>query len=311
MSDWRATLKQIGGQLDDGVYPTVGEGGVVQPSDPALMKSSLGKEQKHVRSQERRSAARSWEGSAPGQGTTNRARSSDTASSFVRPGTQNPYEIVPVEVAYPGTVICQQEGGIWLKAPSSLLSGSPRTALFVVALSTQSGQARGWAFWGATPVSTPVWIGPRHTNFPDGSICAFEPLDGTWLYGDSLVGLIDLYTLWAVRHLYLEIFGRWPGYQSVPSLYERVLELGADEHCGCKNSSALYRDCCRDRDLARDLVSDGLRFLLATAGGMRRPPVAIVRFANGIDGPPPIMDLVPSGQHCFHPSLFRCDPNGV
>lgn len=125
----------------------------------------------------------------------------------------------------------------------------------------------------------PVWIGPRHTNFPDGSICAFDPADSTWVLGDPLVELLDIYTIWAVRHLYLQTFGRWPGRQSVAHAAERVLEFRPDEYCGCAEGHRLYRECCMTKDLARNRIEDSLTFFWRT-GGFRNPPDAVKKFVS-------------------------------
>jgi hypothetical protein len=149
---------------------------------------------------------------------------------------------------------------------------------------------RSWAFW-ADPIAFPEWIGPRHTNFPDGSICAFEPLDGTWKFGDPIVQLLDIYTVWALRHLYLRQFGRWPGYQSVHFAGERLLELRDDEHCGCGRGDKLYADCCMPSDLAGTRIAMLLNFVWVT-GSVRKPPEAVERFVRSKQQPPSLRDLV-------------------
>jgi hypothetical protein len=144
---------------------------------------------------------------------------------------------------------------------------------------------RSWAFW-RDPLAHPEWIGPRHTNFPDGSICAFEPKDGTWCFGDPLVQLLDLCTLWALRHLYLQEFGRWPGYQSIHFPGERLLELRGDEHCGCSNSEKLYANCCMPTDMTGNRIGESLSFFWHT-GGLRKPPEAVVSYVRSSTKLPP------------------------
>jgi len=41
----------------------------------------------------------------------------------------------------------------------------------------------------------------KHTNFPDASVCAFTPEHWPWPNADGLLGLVDIYVLWAVRKL--------------------------------------------------------------------------------------------------------------
>lgn len=165
---------------------------------------------------------------------------------------------------------------MWLLVPSRLLPDLRQHALFLVGVSYAGAAVRSWAFW-ADPLARPAWIGPRHTNFPDGSVCAYEPSDGTWSFGEPLVDLLDLYSVWALRHLHLLTFGRWPGPQAVHRPYERLLEINPEEHCGC-GQDRRYVDCCRDRDLARDRIADAIDFLLWSGGTLRTPPQAVVDF---------------------------------
>jgi hypothetical protein len=156
---------------------------------------------------------------------------------------------------------------LWLLSESAILDGLPQRALFVVGISFAWSMVRSWGFW-VSPLETVRWIGPRHTNFFDGSICAFEPADGTWDFGDSLVELLDLYTVWALRHLHLQALGRWPGSQAVHHAIERILELREDEYCGCGGSGKKYADCCKARDSANSRIKDAVQYALTP----RRPP---------------------------------------
>lgn len=178
--------------------------------------------------------------------------------------------------------------------------GLREDAIFLTGISYHGRVVRSWAFWG-DPLAYPMWIGPRHTNFPDGSVCAFEPADGTWRFGDSLVTLLDLLTLWAVRHLYLREFGRWPGYQSIHFPGERLLELRPDEHCGCAHGEKLYRECCMPRDLAGNQIAHCLNFFRET-GGFRNPPEAVVDHVRFNKCPPDLTDLVTSFAPFYSPA---------
>lgn len=142
---------------------------------------------------------------------------------------------------------------------------------------------RSWAFW-VDAVSLPVWIGPRHTNYNDGSICAFERSDSTWTLADGLVPLVDFYTLWAARHLHLEVFGRWPGAQAVHRPYERILEIQPNEKCGCRRAQRTYTKCCRSQDLARDRISDAVEYVCWTRYDVRKPPKEVMRFVRQPQG---------------------------
>lgn len=289
-------LREICEQLDSFSFPIVMNGGIVVLRAPAVP-PVLGKELNHGKSRKGRSEAGPWEGASAWQGTSRGSRAarrpgtSGEAASVLVAGLQAQYEgeLDEVQHAYPGTRYWLLEEGLWLIAESSLLPGLSLKASFVVALSyvDKLGPtgARSWGFWGS-PTSGYSWIGPRHTNFPDGSICAFDPRDDTWQVGDPLVELLDLYSVWAVRQLHLRVFGKWPGYQSVPHAYERILEMKEDEFCGCSNSGRRYRDCCRSRDLAADHVTEAVKFAFWSAGGVRQPPSTIAKFVLEQKMPP-------------------------
>jgi hypothetical protein len=281
-------LREIAQQLDENIFPRIKNGGIVTPSD-LTVPSNLG-EEKH-NGNKRRSATRPWQGPERRQGPPGRSRSSGAAASLFGAGTQACYEdLDAVHRAYPGTKVWPDDAGLWLLSRSSLLPDLQEAAIFLTGVSYRQAMIRSWGFW-LFPCSNPAWIGPRHTNFPDGSICAFEPTDGTWFFGDPLVTLLDFYTLWALRHLHLNKTGRWPGRQAVHHSYERLLELRPDEFCGCSKSGKLYRDCCREKDLNRDRVADAVDFLMRTGGGSRKPPNSVRKFAQMKDCPPMLAEV--------------------
>ena len=276
-------LKAIGLGLDNGVLPSVFNRGVVRPeSSPVDVKPS-GQEKADARQQSKRSATRPWERPAGGQRTTGQSRSPDSGTPFVQPGLRFRYleGIGECSDAYPGLLAFPQERQMWLFAESDLIEGLGRRAAFAVQLPyTTSRPVRAWGFW--TTAVSKTWIGPRHTNFPDGSVCAFEPRDQTWLPGGSVTALLDLYSLWAVRHLYLEKYGKWPGRQSVPIAAERLLELGDEEFCGCEHPLGTFVRCCKASDQTNTSGADLLDFAMKT----RMPPDDIVRFAWNPTSPP-------------------------
>jgi hypothetical protein len=170
-----------------------------------------------------------------------------------------------------------------------MLPGLRSGASFLTGISFSNGAVRSWGFWGPSRSPT-AWIGPRHTNCPDGSVCAFDPVDGTWCFGDPLIQLLDLYSLWAVRHLHLRLCGYWPGLQSVAHSFERVWELQAHERCGCGRSEKRYQDCCRDDDLRGNRIAGAVRFHLTF--GLRRPPPEIWQFVRRQSDPPALRKYV-------------------
>lgn len=288
------SLQVIGNQLDNNIFPYVKNGGIVLPSDKVVTSETLGTENQNVPERKRRSETRPWQGPARWQRPTRRSRKTSHTAPVICTSLQERYreELKVVDEAYPNALVWQQTEGIWLLTESNLLPGLQKKAIFLTAIPYfNRATARGWGFW-SYPLMSPVWIGPRHTNFPDGSICAFEPRDGTWNLGDPIVKLIDLYSLWALRHLHLQTYGRWPGYQSVSHPYERLLELKEDEYCGCDHSDQLYGQCCRENDLNRDRVADAINFKLKYGGGLRNPPDDIVRFIAEKTDPPSISRLL-------------------
>jgi hypothetical protein len=142
-----------------------------------------------------------------------------------------------------------------------------------------------WAWW-----TTGIWVGPRHTNYPDGSICSFEESDGTWNTRDSLVPLLDLHSVWLVRHLHLRHFGRWPGRQVLHTAYERVAENGACEFCGC-DSGELYAACCQQRDLAIPPHIRYRKFIRHFRTRERRPPPELLDWIFQRDASEPPLDV--------------------
>ena len=166
-----------------------------------------------------------------------------------------------------------------------MLDGLPRHARFLIGISYLWPFVWSWGFW-AHELMSPVWIGPRHTNFYDGSICAFEFADETWIFGQPLVKLMDLYTVWALRHLHLEVVGTWPGQQVAHYAIERLSEQRDTELCGCGGMQT-YGECCKSNDESKIEVADAVQF----AWFPRTPPLSV--YSVVIDGaePPELKEL--------------------
>jgi len=292
----RNSLRVIGLQLDSDQYPHVYNGGVVQPGDAAIVTSTPGEDMNNVKRKQARSATGSRQRAARRQRTSGQPGPPGQAPQLICASLRETYEaeLDALRDAYPGTKIWQQAEGMWLLSESSVLPGLDKTATFLTAIpfSPQFLQ-KSWGFW-ITPVYW-EWIGPRHTNFGDGSICAFDPKDDTWRPGDSLITLLDLYTLWALRHEHLKMLGRWPGRQAVPHTYERLSESHPDELCGCNRNGKRYAECCQPHDQARPLGDSFFQFMKFTQGQLdRSPPRAICEFIKCRQAPPPIKDFLAS-----------------
>lgn len=286
----KALLAEIGKQLDADCYPVIYNGGIVQPSNPSVQTHLQGKESEYdERTRERRSATRPRQRPARRQGPAYRPWPPSGTTPFVDAGVRRAYEaeLEDVRSAYPGAKVWLRGKGVWLLTESLVLHGLTKRATFLTAVPFIRGsRAQAWGYW--TTAISASWIGPRHTNFPDGSICAFEPRDDTWSIGESIIKLLDLYTLWALRHLHLELFGRWAGYQSVPIPYERLQELQDDEFCGCDRSHLRYSECCKSADLALDPQKTFVDFVMRTGGGNREPPKWVLPVIWGSQLPPDI-----------------------
>lgn len=287
-------VQTIGLGLDRQVFPRVADGGVVLPNGAAVLPLEMGKEQSYVEP-ETGSAAGSRQRTARRKGAAGGPRPSSPAAPLVRRSSAAAYDedLGQLTKAYPTSRVWFEKDGIWLVARSALVEGMGREAVFVVAIPFDLAlRAQGWGFWSRGSLAFAQWIGPRHTNFPYGSICAFDPEDNVWSTGDSPTLLLDLYTVWAVRHLFLEHFGRWPGSQTARWPYERRLECRADELCGCGSTNATYAECCLPRDLQRNILQDAVTFLNETQGGNRAPPVEILEFLRAQSVPPSMMRFV-------------------
>lgn len=286
-------LERIGQQLNVDTFPRVGNHGIVIPGDVDGSDFFRGKENNHERQGTRRPETRPWAGPTGRQRQASGSWSPCPAPPSVCPDLRTLYqnELTEVLRAYPKTRVWEREDGLWLRTESLLLPNMNQKAVFLTGIPfSRDRLARGWGFRMGIPMSHPQWIGPRHTNMPDGSICAFDPNDGTWAIGRSIVSLLDLYTLWALRHLHLQVFGYWPGRQVANFVTERLLELKPFEHCGCGGGKP-YEDCCQAADLKADRLSEAMRF--CDLGGFRRcPPPAIMDFLR--EGyPPDITEVLP------------------
>jgi len=284
-------LEKIGQELDHGQYPAVRNGGIVVPISTVIFEN-MGKEMEDERRYEaRRPSTGSRQGTTRRKGSAGRSTAASTTAPVIGPiGPENfDNSIEERAVAYPVVRYWRAPDAFWLVTRSHLLDGCSRSAVFVSVFSdTPIPIARSWGFWDGI-----TWIGPRHTNFPDGSVCSYEIRDLTWRAGGSIVTLLDMHTVWALRHLHLEVFGRWPGYQAIALTYERLLEIQDDEYCGCDaEDHKRYINCCKSKDLGGDYLSHAIHYLTATQGGIRQPPAAMRALAHGSISTPPDLKTV-------------------
>lgn len=298
-------LRHLGDDLDRLIYPAVHDGGIVWPARPSVIFQSHGQENSNEYSKSASGQRKTGEpgesraaGTSGASGASGHAGAHLAASSLARDLHGLAAAVEALTSSYPGTKSAETTEAVWLRVPACVLPRLGYRALFVVAIVPSRKTARGWGFWEGGRLGM-VPIGPRHTNYGEGSICAFDESDGTWTYGDSLVTLLDLYTGWAVRHLHLARFGRWPGPQAFSRPLERLLESRDGEWCGCANPKGRYGECCRSRD--RELAARSRGAWVAQALSPRSAPASIRAFA--LDGPPPPVIL--AGSRAFFPESTR------
>ncbi len=295
-------LQQVGSALDEDRPLRVYDHGVVA-LDRQSKTANSAKENGDERQAQTGPSARSRKRAAGRQGPAGGSRSAGAAPRVGGDVLRAAYEgqVAGLEKAYPTLQIYPDDAGMWLLATSSILKGLPREATFLVALPYRlAAGPRSWAFW--TAAGRHRWIGPRHTNLGDGSICAFSPDEGAWSEGGDLRTLLDLYSVWSLRHLHLEKFGRWPGRQYAlvrgdprVQAYYRLREWRDDELCGCGSVNRRYSECCKPFDERLNRIEIMQLFAQQVPGGFgsRRPPQPIMDFIEGRSGRPRIADVHP------------------
>jgi hypothetical protein len=283
--DVQAALREAGVALDQRQPLCVLDGGVV-----ALDYWSARLPERTETDNERQATRGSAAGSR--QGSTRRQRApggSPGAESRIGINSLRPsYEAQLTELrnAYSTLQVFPDPDGMWLLVESAILTGLPRTAAFLIGVPDSPGMVpKAWAYW--RHAGEYRWIGSRHTNFGDGSICAFSPEDNVWSEGGSLTALVDLYSVWAMRQLHLEVYGRWPGKQYTltcsdtrAQAFYRLRECRDSELCGCGSETTRYAECCKPLDSRYNFVEMANAFLKQTPGGFvsRHPPEAVTSF---------------------------------
>lgn len=276
----RAVLQQIGEALDGRRPVEVHDHGLIGlggASPAPVQENDHGKRQRQGGP-----AAGSRSRPAGRKGKADRKAASGSRIGDLRAAYEE--QLGKLKEAYPSLEVYPDDHGMWLKVQSSVIDGLDRKATFLVALPFITGICPiGWAFWSSDEDHR--WIGPRHTNFFNGSVCAFAESDNVWSPGGDLRTLIDLYSAWAFRHLHLEIIGRWPGRQHALTgheAYYRRTEFKDDELCSCP-SGLRYGECCRPADMTLNGLLLKQAFEAAMGGGLhgRAPPRKIVDFIDG------------------------------
>lgn len=275
----RSILEGIGSALDQGRPIRVLRGGVVVADEPHLDHERM---QSNEADRTQGSAARSRQGSPGWEGTARRSRSSGSLLQAGSGSLRDSFEegLPHLQVSYPGTRIWDDEVGLWVVVPSFPVGiDGPQAALVAALPFFEVPKRRCWGYWRRD--RNLKWIGPRHTNFPDASICAFADGATAWQPTDGLTRLFDLYSVWLLCHLHLEALHRWPGPQHSINSYYRLHEFLEGELCSC-DSGRTYFECHRPQDLLEDQQLAKVAFQKCAGGDLvdRRVPQAVRQFAK-------------------------------
>lgn len=269
------TLRDIGEALDRDEYPMVGQDGLVMPGARSPSYSPGEGERVRVEQPEAGSegpAAREGEGSSAAGSAAAGGQALLLGQLGLSEGMR--HDLGVVAAAYPSLRVRVTPPVVWLLSTNRPIEGLPDKAYLLTAISMDAkalvpgrpNPISSWAWWDLG-----IWIGPRHTNYGDGSICSFEPKHGTWRPGESLIKLLDLHSVWIARQLHLRHLGRWPGDQVIHTAYERVAENAPDELCGC-GSFRRYDECHRALDEATPAYQRDRGFHARMRNPARRPP---------------------------------------
>jgi hypothetical protein len=202
-------------------------------------------------------------------------------------------EVKTLRPQYPGTHFRIDDLGLWIVVPAFPVGRSgPQLTLIMAVPDDPNVRILTWAFWASDTHCS--WVGHRHTNYPDGSACAFAPDGGAWSDGEPLVSYADRICEWSVRHVFCWLEGYWPGPQDAMCRYYRVREGRPQERCFC-HSGKTYFECCRPLDLLQSRTSDREEFMSNCNGldiGEQRPAKQLYDFAMGLRPKPPKMKKV-------------------
>jgi hypothetical protein len=227
------------------------------------------------------------EGASGGQ---RQPRPADSASPVIRCSFVRELAVRAARADYPGLRFWREVGGSgsWISAPVFPVgSEGPRAEIIIAIPSDPTKRILSWGFWRAQQVVR--WIGPKHTNYPEGSICAFPAKSGVWTEDMGLTAYLDRISEWTMRSLYLDIFGLWPGTQEGHDVHYRLCHTHPRECCTRCQGLVKYENCCRDLDLSEWSPRSQERFIAGATCevGNQLPPLKLVSWVENMCGPPP------------------------
>lgn len=263
-------ILELGAWRDEGRLFEVGKDGEVGKHHEDRKENSNGHSGKRTTGRE---------GTAGREGATGLG-----ASSAPQPSRQNRGEALrqsylrhlpEILQYYPSAISREVTDGLWVIVQSFPLGrDGPRFWICLFLPYSDKHDPKAFAF---RKISLPRTVGPRHTNFPDASICAFSSPDDAWRPGDSPIVLLNLYAEWLICQMYFRVAGFWPGGQSGLDAVYRQAEFKPGEWCFC-DSRLRYGECHFDADKneVERLRAKGDLF----DHGPRKVPSAILRFAK-------------------------------
>lgn len=267
-----AHLRTVGEAIDGGRQPTVFHGGFVGFSDA-------------TESEVRKNVAGQKAGSESGPRSGRRARARSGAQAAGHAFRSDALEAAHgagfrILAQHYEALAFEDKSGLWVVVKSYPLGrGGPEVHFLIAVPLDQRLAPRGWAFATVGPRAELMSL--KHTNFPDASICAFTPECRPWPNPDGLLGLVDIYVLWAIRKLHRDCFGWWPGPQLGACAHYRLREFDPREECGC-GSNRRYGDCHLSADLLANPETGAAEFKRLFGGDYedRRPPEHVMEAAR-------------------------------
>lgn len=274
-------LKRLGEEIDIGRRPTVFDGGLVGASDATESEviSNVAARKEARSSAGSRQGRRAWarRAHAPDHALRSDALELAHGASF-RKLAQH-YEALGLE----------DRNGLWVAVTGNPLGQRGPAVHFLVAVPLDERLSpRAWAFTRLGP--RPQLMSLKHTNFPDASVCAYPHGHWPWPNSAGLLGLVDIYMLWAVRKLHRDHLGWWPGPQVGPCAHYRLREFDRREDCGC-GSNKRYGECHLALDLLEDSKAAAAEFRQQFECDYedRQPPETVMAAARSRWARPPSM----------------------
>lgn len=241
-----------------------------------------------------RSAAEPWQGRQGSPGGTGESRRGSSDHSGPVLGRQRLISQASGQLRehYSGVRLWKEVGGngVWLAVSIFPVGREGPQADFTIAVPTDPAfRILSWGFWRTD--NGLVWIGPKHTNYPDGSACAFPSDSGAWTEALGLVPYVDRLAEWSMRHIFLDAEGIWPGRQEGSHVYYRLRHTHPQECCTRCRGLDRYESCGLSFDQEQYAGSDRADFISVYGADVadQRPHSRLINWNENRRGTPPTM----------------------